>query len=88
MLIIVGMAVSWFFLTWVSWSLVSLTPMIAEMGEKHLTYPILYYFHTSQRSRCLPLSVAAFDEAMTLLQYALPANCKPDPASVKPCSSC
>ncbi len=64
--------------------LISLASMIAEMGEKHLTYPILYYFHTKQRSRCLPLSIAAFDKAMTLLQYALPANCKPDPAALSP----
>lgn len=64
--------------------LISLTPLIAELGEKHLTYPVLHYFHSVERSRCLPLSIAAFDEAMTLLQYAVSDECKPDPASLNP----
>ena len=47
--------------------LINLTPLIVELGEKHLTYPVLHYFHTRERSRCLPLSISALDEAITLL---------------------
>ena len=64
--------------------LITLTPLIVGLGEKHLAYPVLHYFHTLERSRCLPLSIAAFDEAMTLLQYAVPAEYRPDPASLNP----
>lgn len=62
--------------------LITITPLIVELGEKHLAYPVLHYFHTRERSRCLSLSIAAFDEAMTLLQYAVPADIRPDPASL------
>jgi hypothetical protein len=64
--------------------LLNITPLIVELGEKHLAYPVLHYFHGLERSRCLPLSIAAFDEAMTLLQYAIPDNIRPDPASLNP----
>ncbi|WP_019509598.1 potassium channel family protein [Pleurocapsa sp. PCC 7319] len=64
--------------------LISLTPLISELGEKHLTYPILHYFHSRERTRSLPLSIAAFDEAMTILQYGVPENYQPDPAALNP----
>lgn len=64
--------------------LISLTPLIAELGEKHLTYPVLHYFHSRERSRSLPLSIAAFDEALTLLQYGIVKEYRPDPAALKP----
>ena len=62
--------------------LINLTPLIVELGEKHLTYPVLHYFHTRERSRCLPLSISALDEAITLLDYAVDADCRPDPATL------
>ena len=62
--------------------LINLTPQIVELGEKHLTYPVLHYFHTKQRSRCLPLSIAALDEAITLLSYAVSPDCRPDRAAL------
>jgi len=64
--------------------LINLTPLIIGLGEKHLTYPVLHYFHTPLRSRCLPLSIAALDEAMNILQYAVPLENRPDPATVVP----
>ena len=64
--------------------LISLTPLISELSEKHLTYPILHYFHSRERSRCLPLSMATFDEALTLLQYAVLEDYRPDPAALSP----
>ena len=30
--------------------LVSLMPMLAGLGESHLTYPVLHYFHSTKRS--------------------------------------
>ena len=62
--------------------LIALAPLIIGLSEQHLAYPVLHYFHTRERSRCLPLSLAALDEAMTLLQYAIPPNNRPDPAAL------
>ena len=64
--------------------LINLTPLILALSEQHFAYPVLYYFHTKERTRCLPLSIAALDEAITLLQYAVPAEHRPDPASLNP----
>lgn len=64
--------------------LISLTPLISELSEKHLAYPVLHYFHSRERTRCLPLSIAAFDEALTLLQYGVLEEYRPDPASLNP----
>lgn len=64
--------------------LIAITPLVVGLGEKHLAYPVLHYFHSMNRSRCFPLSIVAFDEALTLLQYAVPAEYRPDPASLSP----
>ena len=64
--------------------LINLTPLILALSEQHFAYPVLYYFHTRERSRCLPLSIAALDEAITLLQYAVPPEHRPDSASLNP----
>ena len=64
--------------------LITLTPLILGLSEQHLAYPVLHYFHTRERSRCLSLSLAALDEAMTLLQYAVAEEHRPDTASLKP----
>ncbi|MGB2926324.1 MAG: ion channel [Limnothrix sp.] len=62
--------------------LINLTPQIIDLAEKHLTYPVLHYFHTSTRVRCLPLSIVALDEALTLLKYAVPPEHIPDAATM------
>lgn len=64
--------------------LINLTPEIGGLGEIHLTYPILHYFHSVERSRAIVLSVVALDEALTLLQYALEESCCPDTATIDP----
>ena len=64
--------------------LINLAPLIVGLGEKHLTYPVLHYFHTPLRSRCLPLSIAALDEALSILQYGVPLEYRPDPAALSP----
>ncbi len=63
--------------------LIALTPMLTQEGESHLTYPILHYFHTVERSRSAVLSVVALDEALTIIQYGIPPSYQPDGAAVK-----
>jgi hypothetical protein len=58
--------------------LVSLVPMLALLGESHLSYPILHYFHSTKRSASVASSVAALDEALTILECGLQKGCSLD----------
>ncbi|MDY7022426.1 MAG: potassium channel family protein, partial [Cyanobacteriota bacterium] len=63
--------------------LIALSGMLTRMGENHLTYPVLHYFHSIERSRSMALSLVALDDALTLLQYGIPRHCQPDPAALR-----
>jgi hypothetical protein len=56
----------------------SLTGMLALLGENHLTYPVLHYFHGRHRIRAAAASVAALDEALTILECGLQQGCSLD----------
>ena len=56
----------------------SMTSMLALLGENHLTYPVLHYFHGIQRRRSVAASVAALDEALTILECGLQRGCSLD----------
>lgn len=58
--------------------LISLIPMLAILGENHLTYPSLHFFHGSRRSSALAPAVAALDEALTILECGLQQGCSLD----------
>ncbi|MDB5290696.1 MAG: Ion transport 2 domain protein, partial [Phycisphaerales bacterium] len=58
--------------------LVQLTAMLALLGESHLTYPVLHYFHSSKRSSSVAASVASLDEALTVLECGLQKGCSLD----------
>ncbi len=58
--------------------LVQLTALLAMLGESHLTYPVLHYFHSSKRSSAVAPSVAALDEALTVLECGLEKGCSLD----------
>src|SRR4051794_6163285 len=62
--------------------LVSLVPMLALLGESHLTYPVLHYFHSTKRSSSAAASVAALDEALTILECGLQQGCNLDVPSL------
>lgn len=63
---------------------IALAAILADVGEKHLTYPVLHYFHSQERSRSFSLSLVALDEALTLLEYAVASPAQIDPASLNP----
>lgn len=58
--------------------LISLIPMLALMGESHLSYPILHYIHSTKRSASLAACVACLDEALTILECGLQRGCSLD----------
>lgn len=63
--------------------LIAIAPLLTGLGESHLTYPVLHYFHSIEPSRSAVLSVAAFDEALTLFMYAVKASDRPDLAALR-----
>jgi hypothetical protein len=58
--------------------LISLIPMLALLGENHLTYPVLHYFHSTKRSSSVAASVAALDESITILECGMQSGCSLD----------
>ena len=49
--------------------LIQLTPLLSHAGQQHLAYPILHYFHSTERRTALPIAVAVLDETLTLLGH-------------------
>lgn len=66
--------------------LVSLVPMIAGIGERQLTYPVLHYFHAVECYKAISLNLVILDEALTLLHYGIEPACRPDVSVLSPAS--
>ncbi len=63
--------------------LVALVPMIAELGERHLAYPILHYFHSAERHTAVGPNVAVLDETLTMLRCCV-REASLEPSTVLP----
>ena len=61
-----------------------LTDMILTNGQNNLAYPILYYFHTSNKTEAGPVNISALDEALTILICYIPNELQPDRQYVYP----
>ncbi|MCT8467823.1 hypothetical protein BTW10_07970 [Chromohalobacter japonicus] len=56
-----------------------LSGMIISVGQQHLSFPILHYYHDTVQDRSLPLALARFHQALSVTYL-----CCPDvPASVR-----
>ena len=64
--------------------LVALTPMVQLSAERHLTYPVLHYFHSPTERTGAAASFVVLDEALTLLRWGVAPSARPDPAAVLP----
>ncbi len=60
-----------------------LTSQLNALTENHKAYPILHYFHSSQRNRAPVASIAALDEALTLFRFGVPEADRPSDTIVK-----
>jgi hypothetical protein len=45
---------------------------IVELGQTHLAYPIIHYFHSSKKYESLSVNLVALDEAISILKNSLP----------------
>jgi hypothetical protein len=62
--------------------LVSLTPMVLLSAQRHLTYPVLHYFHSPSERTSVAVSYVLLDEALTLLRWGVAPEARPDGAAV------
>ncbi len=42
---------------------------VLKIAQKHLTYPIIHYFHSGNKNESLPLSIVSLDETISILLY-------------------
>ena len=64
--------------------LVALAPMVHALAERHLTYPVLQYFHSGRERTSTALSLVTLDETVTLLRRGVAPEARPDPVAVEP----
>ena len=64
--------------------LVAITPMVHGLAERHLTYPVLQYFHSGRERTSSALSLVVLDEVVTLLRWGVAPEARPDPVTVEP----
>ncbi len=57
---------------------IALTGMLLGLGENHLTYPVLHFFHSAKRSAGVGANIAMLDEAITIMECGLEKGCSLD----------
>lgn len=57
-----------------------LADSLLETAERHLSYPVLHYFHSAQRHVDLRTQAFVLDEAVTILQHGVTDDVAPHPA--------
>ena len=57
-----------------------LSDSLMQTAEKHLSYPVLHYFHSAERHVDLRTQAYLLDEAVTLLQHGVSQDVRPHPA--------
>lgn len=51
-------------------------------AERHLSYPILHFFHSVEREEDFRVQVFVLDEAVTILEHGVPEESRPHPAAL------
>jgi len=55
---------------------------VGRLAEQHKSYPILHYYHSEGETEASAMAVAIFDEALTVLQFGVPEEHRPNGALV------
>ncbi|MBD2740419.1 ion channel [Coleofasciculus sp. FACHB-1120] len=64
--------------------LVAIAPMLALYGQSHFAYPVLHYFHSTRRETAAEVNMAVLDEALTLLEFGIKPEHRPDSVALYP----
>jgi hypothetical protein len=51
--------------------LTALTPDVLKLGQQHLAYPVLHYYHSREHYSAIAPNIATLDEALTVLEYGV-----------------
>jgi hypothetical protein len=60
----------------------ALADSLLQTAERHLSYPVLHYFHSPERHVDLRIQAYLLDEAVTLLQHGVTGEVRPHPAAL------
>lgn len=63
--------------------LTALVPAIELHAQRHHAYPVVHYFHGADRRVSVATSIAALDEAVGLLLYAVPSTARPSTTTLR-----
>ncbi len=61
----------------------TLTPELMMLGQRHLAYPVLHYFHNTDERAAPAVAVATLDEALSLLEFGVAEDARPDRVSIR-----
>lgn len=67
--------------------LVVLAPKIMEVGQQHLTYPVLHYFYSEDEDAAVTVRLAALDEALAIIEEGVAPDCRLPVAFVRPATN-
>lgn len=64
--------------------LMSITPLVHGARHRHLTYPVLHYFHTADRDSAPPPNIANLSQALHLLRHGVAPDARPSDGAIAP----
>jgi hypothetical protein len=53
----------------------ALIPQLLTLGEMHLTYPVLHFFHSPKRAASAGANIAMLDEALSIIEFGINHSC-------------
>jgi len=53
----------------------ALIPQLLTLGEMHLTYPVLHFFHSPKRAASAGANIAMLDEALSIIEFGIDSTC-------------
>lgn len=64
--------------------LTALTPLVHTTREQHHIYPVLHYFHSTDRASAAAPNIVVLAQAVDLLRYGVPEQFRPPASAVEP----
>lgn len=61
-----------------------LAPMVGQLAQKYLSYPVLHFFHSPERSTAVEPGLVALDEALLVLEHGVEEQLRPPPPTLAP----
>ncbi len=66
--------------------LIALAPSLTLLAQQHIAYPVLHQFHGDKRREALAPSLAALDEALSIIEHGFNGDCV-SPGALRPVRS-